>query len=75
MAVVKNTRWLAWEARQPRIFREDCLSCAGIADDDPAGAFGEKLQIHEAQDARVQLHAALVVLEMEAVDRVARMQP
>jgi hypothetical protein len=38
--------------------------------DDDAGSLAKEVQIQHAQDAILHLHAALVVLEMKAVDGV-----
>ena len=56
-------------------FRQEGFSCAGIPNQDDTGSFGEKLKIQQAQDARLELHAALMVFEVEAVNGVSRMQP
>jgi hypothetical protein len=74
MAVVNSTRWLAAGA-PGNDFRQEGFPHAGIADDDGAGSFGQEVQIQQAEDAVLQLHAALVVLEVEAVDGVLGVQP
>ena len=55
-------------------FCQECFSHARIADKNRARAFGQKLQIQQAQDTVLQLHAALVMLEVEAINRVLRLQ-
>jgi hypothetical protein len=55
--------------------RQECFAYARIADKDGAGALLQKLQIEQAQDAGLQLQAALMVFEVEAVDGVLSMQP
>jgi hypothetical protein len=70
IAVVKSTRWLAWQAREPMIFAKK-VTDARIADDDDVGTLPKKLQIHQAQDAVFQLRSTLMMTELEAVDRRA----
>ena len=52
--------------------RQKRFADAGIADDDDIGAFLKKLQIHQAQDAAFHLRSAFVMVELEAIDGVAR---
>ena len=54
---------------------EEGFADTRIADEDRAGALLQKLQIEQAQNARFQLQAALVVFELKAVDGVLGMQP
>jgi hypothetical protein len=44
------------------------------ANQDDAGSFVKELQIQQAHQAVLEIHAALVMFEVEAVDRVLRMQ-
>ena len=53
-------------------FGEEGFAHAGIADKTHAGTFGEELQIEQSQNARLELHAALVMFEVKAVDGVLR---
>ena len=55
-------------------FRQKGFPHARIAHDHDVGPVLEKIEIEESQDAVFGFHAALVMLELEAVDGVARMQ-
>ncbi len=46
----------------------------GITNEDDAGAFVDKLEVQQACHAGLDLHAALVMFEVEAVNGVARLQ-
>ena len=52
---------------------QEGLAHAGIADEDCAGSFLEEVKVQESQDAGLQFRSALVVFEVEAVDRVLRL--
>src|SRR5262249_32810162 len=49
---------------------EECFSDARVADDNDAGAIADELQIQKAKKAVLHLQTALVMIELEAVDRV-----
>src|SRR6185436_13900559 len=49
-------------------FGEKGFSHTGIADKDCPISLGDELQIEQPQNTRLQIHAALVVFELEAVD-------
>ena len=53
-------------------FCQKCFSDAGIANKDGAGSLGQELQIEQAQDPILQLHATLVMFEVKAVNRMLR---
>src|ERR1700730_1676780 len=55
-------------------FRQKCFAHAWVAEKDRAIALCYELQIEEAQNAGFELHAALMVFELKAVDGVLRMQ-
>jgi len=56
------------------ILARKVLSHAGIADKDCSISLGNELQIEQSQDTRLQIHAALVVFELEAVDGMLGVQ-
>ena len=55
-------------------FRQKCFAHAGIADQHEIGSFVEERQIEQAQDARLGLLAALVMVEVKGVDAGLRLQ-
>ena len=55
-------------------FRQKGLAHARISDQHEIGSFGEERQIEQAQDARLSLLAALVVMEVKGVDAGLRLQ-
>ena len=55
-------------------FREKGFAYARIADKDRPGSLGDELQIEQAENAGLQVHAALVVFEVKTIDRVLGVQ-
>ena len=49
--------------------RQKRFADAGIADDDDIGAFLQKLQIHQTQDAALDVCSAFVMAELETINR------
>ena len=56
-------------------FRQEGLSNPGIPNNDHAGALVQEIEIQHAHDAVFEFHAALVMLEVKAVDGLLSVQP
>jgi hypothetical protein len=61
----------AWQARQPMILGQQSLAHTRIANDNDAGALVQKLEVQQTDHASLDLPAAFMMFEVEAINRVA----